>query len=83
MEFVEGESLSDKIGSRPLPVSDIINTGAQIADALDEAHSNGITHRDIKSANVMLTRRGRVKVLDFGLAKISSRVETAESEADT
>ncbi len=83
MEYVEGKSLSDKIAGRPLPISEIALIGAQIADALEEAHAQGITHRDIKSDNVMLDRRGRVKVLDFGLAKISQKTETADGEADT
>jgi serine/threonine protein kinase len=79
MEYVEGESLADKINGRPLSVSETVEIGAQIADALEEAHSAGIVHRDIKSDNVMITRRGRVKVLDFGLAKISSKIESEES----
>lgn len=80
MEYVEGISLDEKIVDRPLSVSEIVSMGAQIADALDEAHARGITHRDIKSANVMITTRGRVKVLDFGLAKITKKIE---SEAAT
>ncbi|MCA1637580.1 MAG: protein kinase [Acidobacteria bacterium] len=83
MEYVEGESLSEKIAGRPLPISEIASIGAQIADALDEAHSKGITHRDIKSDNVMLDQRGRVKVLDFGLAKISQKSDAVNSEAAT
>jgi eukaryotic-like serine/threonine-protein kinase len=79
LEYVEGVSLHEKIDSRPLPVAEIIQIGAQIADALDEAHSQGIVHRDIKSGNVMLTKRGRVKVLDFGLAKSSKEIESEES----
>ncbi|HUQ31686.1 MAG TPA: protein kinase [Pyrinomonadaceae bacterium] len=71
MEFVEGASLDEKIAGRHLPVFDIVNIGAQIADALDEAHTRGIVHRDIKSQNVMIDQRGRVKVLDFGLAKMT------------
>jgi serine/threonine protein kinase/sugar lactone lactonase YvrE len=83
MEYVEGVSLDEKIAGRPLSVSKIVQIGAQIADALDEAHSQGITHRDIKSQNVMLTKRRRIKVLDFGLAKISKTTESAQSEAAT
>ncbi len=82
MEFVEGVSLADKINNQPIPVSEILRIGAQIADALDEAHSQGITHRDIKSENVMLNQRRQVKVLDFGLAKIATKVET-DSQAET
>lgn len=70
MEFVDGVRLSERIDGRPLPLRDVVEIGIQLAEALDEAHSKGITHRDIKPGNVMLTERGQVKVLDFGLAKI-------------
>ena len=70
MEFVDGELLSKRVASGPLPVREAIQAGIQIADALDEAHSRGIIHRDIKSANLIRTARGLIKVLDFGLAKI-------------
>ena len=71
MEYIEGQTLAAKINGTPLAISEIIAIGCQIADALDAAHSKGITHRDIKPANVMLNERGQVKVLDFGLAKIA------------
>jgi serine/threonine protein kinase/Tol biopolymer transport system component len=71
MEYVEGQTLAAKINGQPLEASEIVEIGSQIADALDEAHGKGITHRDIKPANVMLNERGQVKVLDFGLAKIT------------
>ena len=83
MEYVEGVSLDEKIAGKPLSVSEIIQIGMQIADALDEAHGSGITHRDIKSQNVMLTKRGRVKVLDFGLAKISTKADATGTEEAT
>jgi tetratricopeptide (TPR) repeat protein/predicted Ser/Thr protein kinase len=69
MEYVEGELLSARVAKGPLPVREVVEIGLQVADALDEAHSRGIVHRDIKSANLMRTDRGLVKVLDFGLAK--------------
>jgi two-component system, LytTR family, response regulator len=70
MEYVEGEPLSARIQAGPLKIDEILRTGAQVADALEAAHSKGIIHRDIKPANLMLTGRGHVKVLDFGLAKL-------------
>jgi serine/threonine protein kinase/tetratricopeptide (TPR) repeat protein len=69
MEFVEGELLSSRVAGGPLAVGDALDIALQLADALDEAHGRGIVHRDIKSANVMITNRQLVKVLDFGLAK--------------
>ncbi len=69
MEYVEGELLSKRAAEGPLPIREAIEVGLQVADALDEAHARGIVHRDIKSANLIRTSRGLVKVLDFGLAK--------------
>ena len=71
MEYVEGQTLAAKISGRPLPIAEIVDIGIQVADALDEAHRKGITHRDIKPANLMLTSREQVKILDFGLAKVT------------
>jgi uncharacterized protein (TIGR02996 family) len=70
MEYVEGVDLGSKLTSAPLDVNDILDFGAQTADALAEAHDRGIVHRDIKPGNIMLNPRGQVKVLDFGLAKL-------------
>jgi non-specific serine/threonine protein kinase len=69
MEYVEGELLSTRVSRGPLPIREVIEIGLQVTDALDEAHSRGIVHRDVKSANLIRTERGLVKVLDFGLAK--------------
>jgi len=75
MEYVEGQTLSAKINRHPMSLTEIIQISLQVADALDEAHGKGITHRDIKAGNIMITPRGQVKVLDFGLAKIDKSRE--------
>src|SRR5437868_10360129 len=80
MEFVEGELLSQKLARGPLPIVDAVDVGMQVADALDEAHGLGIVHRDIKSANIMLTERGLAKVLDFGLAKVTGPLLPTNSD---
>lgn len=84
MEYVEGQALSAKIGGGSIPTVDVINIGIEVADALHEAHSKGITHRDIKPGNIMITPRGQVKVLDFGLAKVTrARQQAAAGEVST
>src|SRR5712692_6329083 len=69
MEFVEGESLEERLTKGPLPIEQVLRYGIEIAEALDKAHRQGIVHRDLKPANIMLTKSG-AKLLDFGLAKI-------------
>jgi eukaryotic-like serine/threonine-protein kinase len=71
MELLEGQSLDHKIGRSPLPIDRLLEIAIQLADALDAAHAKGIIHRDIKPSNILLTQRGQVKVLDFGLAKLT------------
>jgi serine/threonine protein kinase len=70
MEYVKGMSLAQKLAGGPLQEKEIATIGAQIADALDEAHEHGVVHRDLKPGNVMVSPKGRAKVLDFGLASL-------------
>ena len=69
MEYLEGETLADRIARGPVPFDQLLTYGMQIADALDKAHRHGVTHRDLKPGNIMITKAG-VKLLDFGLAKV-------------
>ena len=69
MELVEGAPLSRRLVERTLPIDEVMRIGRQLADALGHAHDRGVVHRDLKSANVMITPEARIKVLDFGLAK--------------
>jgi tRNA A-37 threonylcarbamoyl transferase component Bud32 len=71
MEFLEGETLTDRLGRGPLPADQVLRYGIEIAGALDKAHKQGIVHRDLKPGNVMLTKSG-VKLVDFGLAKLAA-----------
>ncbi len=70
MEYIEGETLSDRLTKGPLPNEELLTVAIQIADALDKAHKQGLVHRDLKPGNVMLTKEG-AKLLDFGLAKFT------------
>jgi len=81
MEYVEGETLADKIAGRPIPLQELLDIALETAEALDEAHARGVIHRDLKPANVIVTPRGHSKVLDFGLAKV--REQTLDETSDT
>jgi len=71
MECLDGQTLKDRIAKAPFQISEIVEFATQIADALEAAHAQGIMHRDIKPGNIFITERGQIKVLDFGLAKIT------------
>jgi eukaryotic-like serine/threonine-protein kinase len=79
MEFLEGQTLKDRIGGDSFSVDQLATVGIQIADALETAHEKGIVHRDIKPSNVFITQRGHVKVLDFGLARQLRKDELQEA----
>jgi non-specific serine/threonine protein kinase len=82
MELLQGKTLRERIAEGPIPATELVRIGIQVADALDAAHNRGIVHRDIKPANVFLTSRGEAKVLDFGLAKLEGQKFSAPAAAE-
>jgi eukaryotic-like serine/threonine-protein kinase len=78
MAYIEGETLRDRVGNGPLVMNEIIDYTRQIARGLQSAHRKHITHRDIKSANIMITPDGQIKIMDFGLAKLAGRTQLTQ-----
>src|SRR2546430_1525945 len=83
MQYVEGKTLATRLAGSRLGPDEVIDVGIQVGEALSEAHIRGVIHRDIKPQNVIITPRGQVKVLDFGLARVAHIEETAGPEAKT
>jgi len=83
MEYVDGETLRHKFSESPLKINDAVGYAVQIGEALQEAHSKGIVHRDVKSENIMINPKNQVKVMDFGLAKLRGSVKLTKSSSTT
>ena len=83
MELIEGQTLADRIKTGPIPVEETLKLALQIAEALEAAHEKGVIHRDFKPANIKVTPDGKIKVLDFGLAKAFAEDQGEEKPQDS
>ncbi|MEE9217562.1 MAG: serine/threonine-protein kinase, partial [Acidobacteriota bacterium] len=89
MEYVAGHTLAEKLTNGALPEKEVVTLGGQIASALEEAHEQGVVHRDLKPGNILVTAKGQAKLLDFGLARLlepvaeSSQVQTISQTGST
>src|ERR1700686_5597009 len=81
-EFIDGITLRKRLAGVPMDLSEVLDIAIQVTGALEEAHAANIVHRDIKPENIMIRRNGHVKVLDFGLAKLTERPDSKETDTE-